>query len=78
MNNSLTTNAEQQVSQVLDCEALLQSEIEFWQEVIAACPVTQSAESLERMHQALALAETRLARMSGTSTPTTFSSSRNQ
>jgi hypothetical protein len=78
MNTRLTTNAEQQVSPGLDCEALLQSEIEFWQEVIAACPVTQSAESLERMHQALALAETRLARVSETSAPAAFLSSRKQ
>jgi len=46
-----------------DCIALLQSEIEFWREVIATCPDTQSADSLERMHQALALAEARLARV---------------
>jgi len=45
-------------------EALLHSEIEFWQEVIANCPPTQSVESQERMYQALALAETRLASVS--------------
>jgi len=47
-----------------DGEALLQSEVEFWRELIATCPATQPADSLERMRQALALAETRLARLS--------------
>ena len=42
------------------CEALLRSEISFWQELIASCPSTQSLDSIERMSQALALAESRL------------------
>lgn len=44
--------------------AVLNSEIEFWQEMIATCPLTQSSECIERMRQALALAESRLAEMS--------------
>ena len=41
-------------------EAMLRSEIGFWRELIATCGETQSPESLERMEQALALAESRL------------------
>lgn len=47
-------------------ENLLRSEIEFWQEIIETCPVTQPPESIERMHQALALAESRLEKLCGT------------
>lgn len=46
-----------------DCSRLLEAEIEFWKEVIATAPAKQSAESLERMHQALALAEAKLAQL---------------
>lgn len=42
-------------------EALLRSEIGFWREMIDSCDASQPAESVERMHQALALAESRLA-----------------
>jgi len=41
-------------------EALLRSEIGFWREMIDSCDETQTPDSLERMHQALALAESRL------------------
>ncbi len=41
-------------------EALLRSEIGFWRELIDSCSATQDADSLERMQQALALAESRL------------------
>jgi hypothetical protein len=41
--------------------ALLRSEISFWKEMIAGCDSTHSLESRERMQQALALAESRLA-----------------
>lgn len=41
--------------------ALLRSEIAFWQELIDSCPKSYCPESLERMRQALALAESRLA-----------------
>jgi hypothetical protein len=44
-------------------EALLRSEIGFWQELIDACDDTQDDDSLERMRQALALAEFRLCRL---------------
>jgi len=40
-----------------DCARLLEAEIEFWQELIATAPANHSPQSLERMHQALALAE---------------------
>ena len=57
---------QQQAASGLDYKALLQVEIRFWQELIATCGVTQAGESLERMHQALALAESKLAMLSGT------------
>ena len=41
-------------------EALLRSEIAFWSEMIESCDKTQTADALERMHQAMALAELRL------------------
>lgn len=41
-------------------EALLRSEIAFWQEMIQSCDAGHPAESLERMNQALGLAEYRL------------------
>lgn len=43
-------------------EALLRSEVAFWRELIAASDLAvQPSASIERMHQALALAESRLA-----------------
>ena len=42
-------------------EALLRSEISFWDDMIAGCDPAHPLESLERMQQALALAESRLA-----------------
>jgi hypothetical protein len=77
MNASYCAEDENQLSADLDCEALLQSEIEFWREVIATCPDTQSTASLERMHQALALAETRLARLSMASSSVVIPTRRN-
>ena len=41
-------------------EALLRTEIGFWRELIDSCDGTQAPESIERMHQALALAEHKL------------------
>jgi hypothetical protein len=45
-------------------EALLQSEIGFWRELIETCREDEPAETVERMQQALALAERRLAKLS--------------
>lgn len=42
-------------------EVLLRSEIYFWKDMISACDPEHPLESLERMQQALALAESRLA-----------------
>jgi hypothetical protein len=42
-------------------EAMLRSEICFWKDLIAGCDPAHPLESLERMQQALSLAETRLA-----------------
>ncbi len=42
-------------------EVLLRSEINFWKDMISACDPEHPLESLERMQQALALAEWRLA-----------------
>jgi hypothetical protein len=42
-------------------EALLRSEIGFWRELIDSSDSSQPAEYIERMQQALALAESRLA-----------------
>ena len=41
-------------------EALLKSEIAFWREMIQSCDAGYPADSLERMNQALGLAEYRL------------------
>lgn len=41
-------------------ETLLRSEICFWQDMIAGCDPAHPLEALERMQQALALAESRL------------------
>jgi hypothetical protein len=65
MSSPSDTNAETQASESLHCEASLQAEIGFWQEMIATCPATQPGESLERMCQALALAESKLAMLYG-------------
>lgn len=67
MDTRSNSNDEQTGLQGAHYEALLRSEVEFWQEVIANCPSTQSDESRERMRQALALAEMRLARLTGES-----------
>jgi len=44
-------------------EARLRSEIGFWREMIDSCDEEQPPDSIERMQQALALAETRLAHL---------------
>lgn len=45
-------------------ESLLRSEIRFWRELIESPGAdSQPRESIERMHQALALAEYRLAKL---------------
>jgi hypothetical protein len=41
-------------------ETLLRSEITFWRELLASCDGAQPPESIDRMRQALALAEYRL------------------
>ena len=41
-------------------ESLLKSEISFWQELIRHPSSTMTEESMERMNQALALAQTKL------------------
>ncbi len=43
-------------------QALLQSEIGFWRELIESCQQTGPPDSVERMRHALALAESKLAR----------------
>ena len=42
-------------------EPMLRAEIGFWKELIESCDASQPPDSIERMHQALALAESRLA-----------------
>ena len=51
--------------------ALLRSEVGFWRDMIETSQDTESLESLERMHCALALAETRLGQLSNEETGTT-------
>ena len=41
-------------------QSLLEAEISFWQEMIKFCDPSITDESLERMQQALALAQTKL------------------
>lgn len=43
-------------------QALLQSEIGFWRELIESCQENDSPDSIERMRFALALAESKLVR----------------
>ena len=52
-----TTSAQHGISQ-----ALLQSEIGFWREMIESCQESDPPDSIERMRYALALAESKLAR----------------
>ena len=64
MTNRTNTGSEPQTSPDPDggnVAVVLHAEIEFWRELIATCPDSQSSECVERMHQALALAESRLA-----------------
>lgn len=49
--------------------ALLRSEIGFWRDMIETSRETEPAESLERMHSALALAETRLRQLDSPEAP---------
>jgi hypothetical protein len=44
-------------------EATIRSEVLFWRELIAGCGPEQPPESIERMRQALALAESRLGQL---------------
>jgi len=63
MNSTGITNSEPQASESTRFginEAQLRSEIGFWREMIDSCCDTQPGDSIERMHQALALAESRL------------------
>jgi hypothetical protein len=76
MSSPPDKNTEKQAGSGLNCEALLQVEIRFWQEMIATCPATQPGESLERMRQALALAESKWAMLNGTAGVAGFSSNR--
>ena len=45
-----------------DAEILLRAEVAFWREIIGSCDADYPPASLERMQQALALAEYRLMR----------------
>lgn len=45
-------------------EEMLRAEISFWREMIESCDRTESIECVERMNQAKALAEFRLAKLS--------------
>ena len=63
MNSTGTTDCETQASARTGPginEALLRSEIGFWRELIDACNDKEPTDSVERMQQALALAESRL------------------
>lgn len=44
-------------------ETLLRSEIMFWRELLASCDGDQPPQAVDRMRQALALAEYRLLRL---------------
>jgi hypothetical protein len=44
----------------VQAESALQTEIHFWQDMIASCKETLPPEAIERMQQARALAERRL------------------
>ena len=63
MKTNPKTGPERQTVLEPDIDALLLSEVDFWRETIASCPACQSSESIERMHHALALAESRLAKI---------------
>jgi len=47
------------------CESLLRAEIAFWRELLSECDRSVPPESLERMRQALALAERRFLQIEG-------------
>ena len=65
LNVNETGNAEPReiLSARRENEAMLRSEVGFWRDLIDGCDDTQPPESIERMHQALALAERRLRRL---------------
>lgn len=63
MTSNINCVRESQIAPDSDVLSFLRAEIEFWKETIATCSVSQTAECVERMHQALALAEHKLAKM---------------
>jgi hypothetical protein len=66
MADSETTRAEQPggiTAGVHLNETMLRSEVAFWQEMIGCRSDAMPADAVERMHQALALAESRLIRL---------------
>jgi hypothetical protein len=63
MKQDSATQAGQATQAWMQCaagETLLRSEVAFWRELLASCDGGQPPESVERMRQALALAEYRL------------------
>lgn len=46
-------------------EAMLRAEIGFWRDLLRNCDPTMPADSIERMQQALALAESRYLQLQG-------------
>lgn len=59
-----TASSESPAAQITARREQIETEIEFWRELIETCPLTQSSECIERMHQALDFAVTRLAELS--------------
>lgn len=58
--NSATERLDQTLFRYEIGESLLRSEIMFWNDMIESCERKHPGEALERMQQALALAQTRL------------------
>ena len=56
------------------CEALLHAEVSFWRDLLGDCDGTLPPESIERMRQALALAEYRCLQLGGSCPPDPASS----
>lgn len=63
MINSERTDDNEAPSGAAHNEAMLRSEIGFWRELIETSDGTEAPETLERMQQALALAERRLLKL---------------
>jgi hypothetical protein len=58
-DNETSADERSQHASAGSCEVMLRAEIGFWRELLSSCDQTEPPENVERMQQALALAELR-------------------